>query len=449
MNPDDEGQARVLVQEAVSRAAAATPRERILIVALSTRYTGDASERSVNDRKYVAAMRRAHERFPDDPDIAMLFVEAAMDVRPWQYWTPDDRPYDGVAEMVSLTEAVIRKHPRHPLALHLYLHLMEPTRTPERAESAADALVGLMPAAGHIVHMPSHIYHRVGRYADAIRSNEQAIDADEDYLAQCRAQGLYPMAYYPHNIHFLWFSATADGQSEKALDAARKTAAQIDDAALARTFMLAAFRVVPYWALTRFGRWEEMLREPPPPANAFLRGAWHYARGLAYIGTRQLDAAEGELESVRMILGDETLDQPLLSPTTARSVLAIAPEMLAGEIAAARGQFDTAIAHLSTAVRLEDSLTYTEPSEWHSPPRLALGAVLLEAGRAAEAETVYWEDLTRNRDNGWALFGLMQSLQAQGKTADARSVSERFEKAFSRADVSLSASRMSRSLRLR
>jgi tetratricopeptide (TPR) repeat protein len=338
---------------------------------------------------------------------------------------------------------VIRTHPRHPLALHLYIHLVEPTSTPERAEPAADALVGLMPAAGHIVHMPSHIYHRIGRYADSIRSNELAMQADENYIAQCRAQGLYPMAYYPHNIHFLWFSATADGQSKKALEAARKAAAQIDDAAVEQMFMLAAFRVVPYWALTRFGRWDEMLREPRPPANAFLRGAWHYARGLAYVGKQQLPAAEGELDALRMMLGDNALEQPLLSPSTARSVLAIGPHVLAGEIAAARGQFDEAIGHLSTAVRLEDSLVYTEPSEWHYPPRLALGAVLLQAGRAAEAETVYWQDLTRNRESGWALFGLMQSLKAQGKTADVANVDERFRKAWARADVTLPASRFS------
>jgi tetratricopeptide (TPR) repeat protein len=206
-------------------------------------------------------------------------------------------------------------------------------------------------------------------------------------------------------------------------------------------FMLAAFRVVPYWALTRFGRWDEMLREPRPPANAFLRGAWHYARGLAYVGKRHLAGAESELKALRMILEHKALDQPLLSPTPARSVLAIGPEVLAGEIAAARGQFEPAIAHLSTAVRLEDSLVYTEPSEWHYPPRLALGAVLVRAGRAAKAETVYWEDLTRNPENGWALFGLMEALKAQGKTAAAQHVEERFKRAWVRADVTLSASR--------
>lgn len=209
-------------------------------------------------------------------------------------------------------------------------------------------------------------------------------------------------------------------------------------------FMLAGFRVVPYWALTRFGRWDEMLREPEPPENAFVRGAWHYGRGLAYVGKQQLAAAERELQALRKALDDDTLSQPLLSPSTARAILAIGPEVLAGEIAASRGQFDQAIGHLETAVRLEDALVYTEPAEWHYPPRLALGAVLLEAGRPLEAETVYWEDLRRNRENGWALFGLMKALEAQGKGEQARLVESRFTKAWERADITLSASRFAR-----
>jgi tetratricopeptide (TPR) repeat protein len=441
MNPADEPTALEYAQAASARAARASARERALIDALRLRYTGDAAQRTANDRAYARAMRGVHEQFPDDLDIAMLYVESEMDVRPWRYWTPDGRPYERVAEIVALTEDVLRRHPKHPLALHLYIHLIEPTDSPERAERAADTLLTLMPAAGHLVHMPSHLYQRIGRYADAMRSNEMAVRADEDYIAQCRAQGLYPMAYYPHNIHFLWFAATADGQSRKAIEAARKVASKVDDAALQQMFMLAAFRVVPYWALTRFGQWEEMLKEPAPPPNAFLRGAWRYGRGLAYAATGRPGAAEEELAALRRALDDPSLEQPLLSPTSARSVLAIGPEILAGEIAAARGQFERAIAHLETAVRLEDALVYTEPSEWHYPPRLALGAVLLEAGRASEAETVYWADLRRNRDNGWALFGVMQALKAQGKVSDLSAVEARFRKVWARADVALPASR--------
>jgi len=275
-----------------------------------------------------------------------------------------------------------------------------------------------------------------------VRSNELAIAADEDYISQCRAQGLYPMAYFPHNIHFLWFAATAEGRSKLAIEAARKAASRVDDETLKQVPLLAGFRVVPYFALTRFGKWDEMLREAEPPdTSAYLRGMWHYARGVAFVGKGELDAAEQELAKLQDTLKDESLDQPLFSLNTGRAVLSIAPEVLSGEIAAARKNYDAAIAHLERAVRLEDALVYTEPAEWHYPPRHALGAVLLEAKRPGEAETVYWEDLKRNRENGWALFGLIQALKAQGKNDDAALVEARFKKAWARADVTLTASR--------
>lgn len=445
MEPNDEPQALELVKRAQALEGRATPRERALIDALAARYTGTPDARTTNDRAYASAMRQVHRRFPADPDIAMLYVESMMDLRPWGYWMPDGRPHEGTAEIVALTERVMRAHPKHPGALHMYVHLIEPTATPERAEQAADALLTLMPAAGHMVHMPSHIYQRVGRYADAIESNRLAIAADEDYIAQCRAQGLYPMGYYPHNVHFLWFAATADGQSRVAIDAALKVASRVEDAQLAAMPMLAGFRVVPYWAHLRFGRWQEMLAEPMPAASsAFLRGAWHYGRGQALVATGNLEAAERELQQLEAVLPDKGLDQPLFSPNTGRAILSIGPAVLRGELAAARGDFPAAIARLEEAVRLEDALVYTEPSEWHSPPRLALAAVLLEAGHAAQAETVYWEDLRRNRDNGWALFGLQQALQAQGKDDQAKVVAARFAKAWARADVTLASSRFGR-----
>jgi hypothetical protein len=358
---------------------------------------------------------------------------------------PDGRPHEGTTEIVALTEQVMRAHPKHPGALHMYIHLIEPTTTPERAEKAADALLTLMPAAGHMVHMPSHIYQRVGRYEDAMKSNRLAVAADEDYITQCRAQGLYPMGYYPHNVHFLWFAASADGQSAVALEAARKVASKVEDAQLTELPLLAGFRVVPYWTLVRFGRWQEMLREPEPPAtSAYLRGAWHYARGQAMLATGDTDGAARELAALEALLPDKSLDQPLFSPNTGRAILSIGPAVLAGELAAARGDYAAAIAKLEEAVRLEDALVYTEPSEWQAPPRLALGAILLEAGRPAEAETVYWEDLRRNRDNGWALFGLAKALRAQGKTAQAEIVEARFTKAWARADVTLLGSRFGR-----
>ncbi|MEP7371374.1 MAG: hypothetical protein ABI659_04025 [Nitrosospira sp.] len=442
MESKDETTALDLVRKAASLMAKASPRERALISALEKRYTGSSEQRKANNKAYADAMREVHTRFPDDLDIAMLYVEAMMDLSSWGYWMRDGYPIEGTAEIVALTESVIRRNPKHPGAVHMYIHLVEPTSTPERAEKAADTLLTLMPAAGHVVHMPSHIYQRVGRYADAIKSNQLAIAADEEYLSHDHAKGMYPVMYTPHNIHFLWFAATMDGQSRLAIESARRVAGTIDDAALEAVPGTGTFRVTPYWAYAKFGKWNEILQEPAPPAtNAFLKGGWHYARGLAFAATRQLPQAEQELEALRGIMKNGVLDWPLMSLNTARDVLSIGPEVLAGEIAAARGQFDSAIAHLDRAVRLEDALVYTEPSEWQSPPRLALGAILLEAGRAAEAETVYWEDLRRNRNNGWALYGLLQTLRAQKKDGEAALIEARFKKAWARADVALNASR--------
>jgi tetratricopeptide (TPR) repeat protein len=315
---------------------------------------------------------------------------------------------------------------------------------PAKAEKAADLLLPLMPGAGHMIHMPSHIYQRVGRYADAANSNDVAAKADEDYISQCQAQGLYPMGYYPHNVHFLWFAASMDGRSQLAIEQARKVASKVPDEAMKGLPLLAGFRVVPYYALTRFGHWDEMLKEPAPPDNLYLLGNWHYARGLAFLGKGQLFDAEKELVEVKRVAADKALEFNLFSPNSAAQIFAIAPAVLGAELHAARKEYDAAVALLDRAVRLEDALVYTEPSEWHYPPRHALAAVLIEAGRPREAETVYWEDLRRHPENGWALLGLSQALKAQGKDAQAALMQARYEKAFARADVKPNASRMLR-----
>jgi tetratricopeptide (TPR) repeat protein len=445
MDPNSEQPALELIKKAVELKANTTPREQAYIDALAQRYSGNASDRKARDEVYAEAMRKVSERFPDDLDAATLYAEASMDLRPWGYWSRDGQPYQGVAEVVDVIEKVIARNPQHPGALHLYIHLMESTEKVDKAEPAADRLLTLMPAAGHMVHMPAHIYQRVGRYADAAKSNELAIAADEDYITQCRAQGLYPMGYYPHNIHFLWFAASFDGRSKLALESSRKAASKIPDEALKQIPLLAIFRVVPYYALTRFGKWDEMLREPAPPAfSPYATGIWQYGRGIAFVAKGQLPEAEQELEKIKATLKDPILDQPLFSPNTGRAVLSIAPEVLAGEIAAAKKDYNSAIAHMERAVRLEDALVYTEPAEWHYPPRQALGAILLEAGRPAEAETVYWADLKRFRNNGWSLVGLSQALRAQNKTADAALVEARLKKAWERADFTPSGSRLGR-----
>jgi tetratricopeptide (TPR) repeat protein len=445
MEPNEEPSAFELVQKAMALRSRGTARERAYIEALAERYSGKAEDRRPRDEAYMAAMKKVHQRFPDDLDAATLYVESMMDLRPWGYWQRDGAPHTGTAEVVSLAERVMARNPKHPGALHMYIHLVEGTTTPERAERAADTLLTLMPAAGHMVHMPAHIYQRVGRYADAIKSNQLAIAADVDYITQCRAQGLYPTGYYPHNIHFLWFAATFDGQSKLAIQSARELAQKIDDDTLKAAPFTVGFRMPVYYALTRFGRWEEMLKEPEPPAFSVpLRAVWHYSRGLAFVATGRRAEAQAELARMPPLLADPSMDQPMFSPNSTRAALLPALEMLAAEIEAASGSLDRAIAQLDRAVRLEDSLVYTEPAEFHYPARHALGAILLEAGRPAEAETVYWEDLRRNRENGWALYGLLQALRAQNKTADAALTEARFKTAWARADVTLAASRFGR-----
>jgi tetratricopeptide (TPR) repeat protein len=443
MTPEDEPKALEAAQKAVALKAKATLRERAYIDAVAQRYSGKADDRAARDRAYADAMAALVKRFPNDLDAATMYAEALMDLRPWNYWMRDGRPYERTSEIVSTLEKVLARNPNHPGAAHYYIHAMEATKTPEKAEAAADRLLKLMPGAGHIVHMPSHIYQRVGRYADAQASNEAAIKADEEYISQCRAQGLYPMAYYPHNVHFLWFAATAEGRSQVSIEAARKVASKVSDEMIDQLPLLAGFRVVPWYALTRFGKWDEMLAEPAPPDRfLYLKGVWHYAQGLAHLAKGQLDEAEKALAEVRRIAADATLNYTLFSPNTAAAIFAPAPEVLAGELAARRKDFDSAIAHLERAVRLEDGLVYTEPSEWHYPPRHALAAVLLAAGRPKEAETIYWEDLRRNAENGWALFGLAQALRAQeGRGEEAAAIQARFDKAWARTDVELSASR--------
>jgi tetratricopeptide (TPR) repeat protein len=444
MNPDDEPQAFELVQKAMALREGASERERAYIEALAQRYSGKAEDRVERDRAYANAMRGLHMRYPGDLDAATLFAESLMDLRPWNYWTRDGKPYPGTEEIETALEAVMAANPNHPGATHYYIHVMEPTKNPERAEAAADRLLKLMPGAGHMVHMPSHIYQRVGRYEDSAEANRRAILADEDYITQCRAQGLYPLGYYPHNIHFLWSAATMEGRSEEAIAAARKTAAAIPHQALETVPFLQGFLVVPYYALTRFGKWDEILSEPAPWYDSlFTRGIWHYARGSAFAATGRLSEAQQELDQLKEIVADPKLPElpASFSANNAYVILRIAPEVLAGELAARRGDFDQAVAYLERAVHFEDALIYTEPPDWHYPVRQSLGAVLLQAKRPDEAEAVYWEDLRGNPDNGWSLFGLMQCLKAQGKSEPADQVEKRFQKAWARADVQLTASR--------
>src|SRR5712692_7078868 len=337
MAPDDEPKAYELVQRATALKPKASERERAYIDALGQRYSGKPADRKARDRAYAEAMRALHQRYADDLEAATLCAEALMDLRPWEYWTREGQPYPGTEEIVSLLQSVMKRNPEHPGALHFYIHAMEATKNAEQAEAAADTLISLMPGAGHIVHMPAHIFMRVGRYNDAADSNDLAIRADEDYIAQCRAQGIYPLGYYPHNIHFLWWAASMEGRSRVSQEAARKTASKIPPEQLRELPFLQGFIVVPYHAMVKFGLWDEILNEPKPAQESpFVQGVWHYARGMAFTAKRQFAEAAKELAILEEILRGESLRKmpASFSANTAQTILRIAPEVLAGEMAA-------------------------------------------------------------------------------------------------------------------
>lgn len=436
-------QAYEAIQTAMSLRHRVTEKERAFIEALAERYTDDpAADRTPFDGAYARAMRRLHQKYPDDPNAATLFAAALMNLTPWDYWTEEGQPTPNTEELLTALEKGMEINPEHTGALHYYIHAVEPV-DPDRGEAAADALRGLAPGIGHLVHMPSHIYMQLGRYADSFEVNRLAAEADEGYIAQCRAQGMYPLNYYPHNVHFLAWAAVMQGRSQEALAAARKVASRVPDDHSADAWALyQTFLSLPTLTMARFGQWEDVLQEPAPsPEHRYATGIWHYARGLAFVHTGALSKTKEELRALIEMTGDPELPEVYVGLGHAEQLLAIAREVLAGEIAAREERFDTAVRHLDRAVRLEDALAYNEPPDWFYPVRHTLGAVLLEAGHPVEAEQVYWDDLQRYRENGYALFGLWKSLEAQGRDEEAAAVKQRFRAAWRDADIQLTSSR--------
>jgi tetratricopeptide (TPR) repeat protein len=432
------------IRKARARAAAASAAERDLVEALAMRYPADGGERRSFDRAYADAMSRVAQRYPEDADILTLYADAVMNTMPWDYWEKDGTAKPEAASAIAALERAIAKQPDHPGAHHYYIHILEGSRTPERAEASADRLGSLMPSAGHMIHMPAHIYLRVGRYADAAEANERAIRADEDYLAQCQAQGLYPVSYYPHNLHFLWAAATLEGRSAVAVDAARRLAEKVPHHHAGALAWTTDFPVTPLLAYARFGWWKEILTEPSPPQNEpYAIGIWRYARGLAFIAQGRLEHAAAELEALRQIMTHKAFSTTL-KDLPLHTNLEIASRIVAGELAGKQRRPAEAVRLLREAVSIEDAIPYNEPPVWHQPPRQVLGALLLEAHQPREAEQVYREDLERFRENGWSLFGLMKSLEAQGRIDGAAEARNRFERVWVRADITLDASRILR-----
>lgn len=429
------------LEQAQKLSASATPVERELIAALTKRYANPQPEdRRPLDEAYAGAMRKVWESHPDDADIGALYAEALMDLQPWNQWSPEGIANDGTDEVLKTLDRVLALNPKHPLALHLYIHAVEASPSPEKAIAAADRLRDLEPGLGHMVHMPSHIDVRLGKWQQAIEANEKAIVADTAYRAAHPDQDFYRI-YMAHNHHMLAFAAMMQGQRQRSTHAIRVMLAEMPpDWVRNNAPFVDAFHAMPYELALRFGQWDELLAEPEPPEHfPVTRAVWLYARGVAYAAKDQVDAARAEQRKFRAIksaLPAETM----FTLNTAADILNIADRMLEGEILYREGSVDDAVAALRDAVQREDALRYIEPPDWIQPVRHALGATLMDARRFGEAEVVYRDDLKKYPENGWSLFGLAESLRAQGKAAEADEVESRFQAAWQRADVELTSS---------
>ena len=445
MSPDLAADATMYATRAKNLAGRAKPADRALIDALALRYTTPAPEdRRPLDEAYAEAMGKAAQQFPDDDDIATLYAESLMDLSPWAYWTADGEPTQYTERIVGTLERVLSRNPKHIGAMHYYIHAVEASNDPKRAESYADQLASLAPGSGHLVHMPAHVYIRVGRYHDATLSNFAASTADKDFLAVCRGtNGAYPLGYVPHNWHFAAMTAALHGSRTLALEAADQTAQRVDPAQMETMSFMQQFLVAPLFAQVRFGEWDTILSTSEPPSELpYPRAIWHFARGMALV--RQRKAGEGQKEYLKLhaIARDPALEKVVMFDINrADRILDVAESMLRGEIALARGDRKSGIAALRKAVAAEDKLSYNEPPDWPLPVRPYLGAALLDAGRAKEALVVYEEDLRKYPENGWSLYG--QSLaQSKLRQIDAAVDSRRrFDAAWQWADVKLETSR--------
>ncbi|MEY2493747.1 MAG: hypothetical protein QOJ45_239 [Verrucomicrobiota bacterium] len=432
------------LQLAQQNAEKASPVEKALIEALSHRYANpQPADRKPLDEAYAAAMREVWKQYPNDPDAGALFAEAMMDLRPWDQWTRDGQPNPGTDEILATLDAVLALNQNHPFANHLYIHAVEASRNPERADVAADRLRNLQPGLAHNVHMPSHIDIRRGRWQQAIDTNVKAVEADKRYRKIVGPPtGLLPV-YAAHNRHMLAYGALMTGQREVAMKHARAMVAEMPAKFVKESAAFAdGFFAVPLEVLVRFGRWDEILAEPDkyPPNMPFVRAFHHAARATAYAAKG--DTVKARHEQALFVEGAKLVPKETqLGNNMAPAVISLASHMLEGEILVAEGNVDAGVAELQTAVKEEDALKYDEPPAWMIPIRHSLGAVLMKAGRFAEAEQVYRDDLARLPDNGWSLFGLAESLREQKKNTDeAAAMNAKFEKTWAKADTKITTS---------
>ncbi len=409
--------------------------ERDYIDAIVTRYSEDGTERDTLDLIYAGAIAGLAEKYPDDLHARTLHAEALMDLMPWEYWNDDGSPAnDHTVTLVNELEHVLERDQNHPGALHLYIHAME-RFTPEKAEGAADRLGPLVPVAGHLVHMPSHIYLRLGRYSDAVDANEKASLADEDYIAQCNAQGLYPAAYYPHNIHFLWYSAMMEGRRALAVESALKLADKVPVEVAMEMGALQSYIAVPVYTYVRFGMWEEVLALPSPGEGLpFAEAMYAYGRGLAFAALGRTDEAADSLKALQKLAASDALENMMMRrPNVTQDLLGIAENLVISRINRANGDGEGELRALRQAVAHQDALPYAEPPLWHYPVRQSLGEAQLRAGEFEEALVTFTEDLHHFPENPWSLYGT--ELAQDELNQDSSQTNERRVNAWRNADI--------------
>ncbi|HKX83504.1 MAG TPA: tetratricopeptide repeat protein [Pyrinomonadaceae bacterium] len=441
-NTDRFAKAYTELQKAIALAPKASKAEQDYIAALSKRYSSDPkTDPKALAAAYKSAMAELVKAYPDDLDAATLYAESMMNLRPWQLWTLDGKPAEGTLEIVAVLEGVMRRNPKHTGANHYYIHAIEASPNPERATAAADRLLGLAPSAGHLVHMPSHIYLLTGDHENAVKSNELAIVADRTYIQRSGANGIYPLMYFNHNVHMLAASHAEAGNFAGAIKAANELAKNVGPNVKAMP-MLEMFMPYPIITLTRFHKWDEVMKYPQPAPEMYITTAhWHMARGLAFAESGKPAEAEKELAAMREAAKKIPATATLFT-TPVSVVLKVADELLAGKIALSRGDKKAAIALLKTATESEAKVNYAEPPDWDLPVREWLGPVLIMDGQFAEAEKAYREEIARNPQNGRALFGLAEALSRQGKDSSATLVRKEFQAAWSKADTQMDVAKL-------
>lgn len=428
------------IKKAIKHSSHSTQKEKDYIYALSKRYTKDIKKinQQVLDIEFKNAMKKLHEKYPDDPDAATLYAESLMDIKPWQLWNKDGTPAEGTQEILSVLESVLKSNPEHPGANHYYIHAVEASNDPGRGLASAQVMKTVVPFAGHLVHMPAHILFRVGDYEGTSDANNNAIGIDESYIKNYNPQGVYPLMYYNHNINFLSVSRMMEGRYGDAIKSANTIAENVKPA-LSEMQMLESLYANPLMILISFGKWDEIISYPDPETDTAYKtysGLLHFSKGVAYTKSGSPENAKAELEKFS-VYKNQIKPDDIIGLTSAELIFTIAGDILEAEISAAEGNTARAIELLKNAVQLEDSVNYDEPPDWYPSVRLALGSELFLNGDYPEAEKIFRDELKKYPHNGRGLFGLMESLKAQGKNDEAKIVSDEFNAAWKNADVKL------------